>query len=53
MEPMCVARERGINILRYVDFSNIFNVFNYFVELKQNIVIEDISFTLSYSLRYI
>ena len=44
MEPMYVAIERGINILSYVYFSKICDVIQYFPELKQNIIIEDINF---------
>ena len=47
MEPMYVTRERGRNILSYVDFSNICDVIKSFPKLKQNIGQEYITFTLS------
>ena len=44
---MYIAREKGKDILSYVDFSNIFNVIKYFPELRQNIGKEDITFSIS------
>ena len=37
MEPMYTAREKGKNIMSYVNFSEIQNIIKYFPELKQNI----------------
>ena len=48
-----MARERGRNILSYVDFSRICDVIKSFTELGQNIGVEDINFPLSSSLRAI
>ena len=42
-----MARERGRNILSYVDFSHRYYVLKSFPELKQDIVEEDITFPLS------
>ena len=47
MEPMCVAREGGNDILSYVDFSKIWDVIKYFNELK-NILEKKILLSLSY-----
>ena len=51
MEPMYVAREKGNNILSYVDFSKICYVMKSFPELKPNFGKEDINFPLSPSSR--
>ena len=37
MEPMYMAREKGKNIMSYVNFSDKRNKIKYFPELKQNI----------------
>ena len=44
MEPMCVAREGGNDILSHVDFSKIWDVIKYFNELKKYIGKEDTTF---------
>ena len=37
MEQIYVTKEKGKNILSYVDFSKICDVIKYFTESKQNI----------------
>ena len=47
MESMLIAREKGKNIISYVDFSKKFHVIKCFPDLKQTFGKEDINFTLS------
>ena len=51
MESMLIAREKGKNIISYVDFSKTCHVIKFFPCLKQKIGKEDITSTISSSSR--
>ena len=49
MGSMLIAREKGENIISYVDFSKFFRVIRCFPDLKETFGKEDIAFLLSSS----
>ena len=53
MEQTDISREKGENILRYVDYSKLCYVITYFTELNQVFGRENITFSISLSSRAI